>query len=103
MTNIVNLILVKQQSEEKKKANENKKICHVKLNYYLLKYSIVLFEFIDFLSQTQSGSWFLDVLMVIKRAGGPWGEALKSHATNDVELLANKTCHNLRSKTCSNS
>ena len=27
---------------------KRKKICYVKLDYYLLKYNIALFEFIDF-------------------------------------------------------
>ena len=49
LTIIVNLVLVQRQIKEKKKnRRKEKKICYVKLDYYLLKYSIVLFEFIDF-------------------------------------------------------
>ena len=104
MANIVNLILVKQQSKEKKEEpTKRKKISYVKLDYYLLEYSIVLFEFINLLSQTQSGSWFFDVFMVIKQTEGAVGEVLKSHAADDVELLANETCLNFWSKTCSKS
>ena len=33
---------------KKEEPTKRKKICYVKLDYYLLKYSIVLFEFIDF-------------------------------------------------------